>query len=207
ADAAEAAADECASRIEVYDESMGYASEYLADIADAWLEAEDRVVEVPQPPADIPVSQSFADFVSLSQGDQSEALAQSVARGRAVFTGKDASCSKCHGAKGLGDGQTNDYDDWTKDWTSRIGLKPEDTDSLIPLMARGALPPRNALPRNFTEGLFRGGDSPEDLYRRISQGIDGSPMPKATHVAGSYEKNDIWHLINFVRSLNETDSK
>ncbi|MEO1524076.1 MAG: cytochrome c [Planctomycetota bacterium] len=199
-------ADKMVEQLELYDESMEYASELLAEIADAWFEAEDDVVEVPEPPAEIPVSTSKAHYVELSQGDQAEALAKSVARGKEVFTGKVASCGKCHGEKGLGDGQTNDYDDWTKDWTLRIGLKPEDTDSLIPLMARGALPPRNALPRNFTEGIFRGGETPEDLYRRISQGIEGSPMPKATHVAGDYEKDDIWHLINFVRSLDETET-
>ncbi len=109
--------------------------------------------------------------------------------------------------QGLGNGQTTDYDDWTKDWTSRVGLKPEDRESLIPLLARGALPPRNAIPRNFAEGIFRGGSTSQDLYRRIMQGIDGTPMPAATFVEGQFEQDDVWHLINFIRSLQQSDGE
>lgn len=192
-------------KLELFDESMGYAQDHLEDIANEWLDAKDDVVEVPEPPADIPVANNFAEFQQLASGDQAEALTASIKRGRELFTGKIASCSKCHGEKGLGDGQNKDYDDWTKDWTSRVGLKPEDTESLIPLMARGAMPPRNALPRNFAEGVFRGGESAADLYRRISQGIEGSPMPGATFVPGEYEQDDIWHLINFVRSVKKPE--
>jgi mono/diheme cytochrome c family protein len=180
---------------------MEIAEDILAGVAEEWLEAEDDVLEVPEPPADIPVTNSHEEFVQMSQGDQAEALAASVKRGREVFTGKVASCSKCHGKEGKGDGQTNDYDDWTKDWTVRAGLKPDDDEALIPLIARGALPPKNARPRNFANGVFRGGESAEDLYRRISQGIEGSPMPASTFVPGKYEQEDVWHLINFIRSL------
>ena len=196
---------ELAEKLDLYDESMEIAGEILEDIAFDWLDAEEDVVEVPTPPSDIPVANNYAEFVELSKGDQAEALAASVKRGRELFTGKVASCSKCHGDKGHGDGQNKDYDDWTKDWTSRVGLKPEDTDALVPLMARGAMPPKNALPRNFAEGVFRGGESAEDLYRRIWQGIEGSPMPASTFVEGTYDQDDIWHLINFVRSINESE--
>jgi mono/diheme cytochrome c family protein len=197
---------ELAEKLELYDESMEIADDMLADIADAWLEAEDRVVKVPAPPSDIPVANSHAEFVAFLQSDRADQLNASIERGRELFTGKIASCSKCHGEKGYGDGQNKDYDDWTKDWTTRAGLKPEDTEALIPLMARGAMPPKNALPRNFTEGVFRGGESAEDLYRRISQGIEGSPMPASTFVPGEYDQEDIWHLINFVRSVQNEDS-
>lgn len=193
--------------VELFEESMEYAEDLLAEIGEAWLEAEDDVVEVPEPPADIPVADSHTEFVSLLNGDQADALAASIDRGREVFTGKVASCSKCHGEKGLGDGQKTDYDDWTKDWTTRAGLKPEDYDSLVPLIARGALPPRNALPRNFSEGIFRGGEAAEDLYRRMSQGIEGSPMPASTFVPEQYEKEDLWHVINFIRSLKPVEEE
>ncbi|MDV6028582.1 MAG: c-type cytochrome [Phycisphaera sp. RhM] len=194
-----------AERLENFDESMEIAVEMLEDIAFDWLDAEEDVVEVPEPPADIPVADDYAEFVELSKGDQAEALAASIKRGQEIFTGKVASCSKCHGEKGYGDGQNKDYDDWTKDWTTRAGLKPEDTESLIPLMARGAMPPKNALPRNFSEGVFRGGEAAEDLYRRILQGIEGTPMPASTFVPGEYEKDDIWHLINFIRSVKKPE--
>lgn len=177
------------------------ANDTASDIAAEWLDAADDTIEVPEAPKEIPVPQSREEFVKFSQGDQAAALTASVQRGKELFTGKIASCGKCHGNEGLGNGTTNDYDDWTKDWTSRAGLKPEDREKLIPLLARGALPPRNALPRNFAEGIFRGGDKPADLYRRIMAGIAGSPMPAATFVEGEFEQDDVWHIINFVRSL------
>ncbi len=186
---------------EMCEESWEIAEVYLAEIAEAWLLADDDVMEVPEPPSEIPLPKSHAEFVQMSEGDQAESLAESVRRGQSLFVGKIASCSKCHGEKGLGNGTTNDYDDWTKDWVVRAGLKPEDRESLIPLMARGALPPVNAAPRNFAEGIFRGGEKPEDLYRRIMGGIAGSPMPAATFVEGQFEQDDVWHIINFIRSL------
>tara|TARA_R110002049_G_scaffold2750_3_gene21860 strand:+ start:59217 stop:60551 length:1335 start_codon:yes stop_codon:yes gene_type:complete len=191
---------------ELYQESWEIVEDIVAGLFEDWLDAEDDVVEVPEPAADIPVADSRAEFVELSQGDQADALAASVKRGQEVFVGKIAACSKCHGEKGLGNGQTTDYDDWTKDWTSRVGLKPEDYDSLVPLIARGALPPVNAIPRNFAEGIFHGGSTAADLYRRITVGIEGSPMPAATFVEGQFEEADVWHIINFIRSLQNEDA-
>lgn len=186
---------------ERYQEDWEYAEDYVAEIGEGWLEAEDEVLEVPQPPADLPLAESYEDVQKLSTGDTAEAFAASVKRGHELFVGKLGACNKCHGDQGLGNGQTTDYDDWTKDWTTRVGLKPEDRAALVPMLARGAFEPKNALPRNFAEGIFRGGSSSEDLYRRITQGIDGTPMPAATFVEGEFEQDDVWHLINFIRSL------
>ncbi len=184
-----------------FEEQWQIANDYVAEIGEAWLDAEDDIYDVPEPPADLPVAQSREDYEKLMQSDQAESLAASVKRGQELFVGKIATCSKCHGDKGLGNGQTTDYDDWTKDWTTRVNLKPEDRDSLIPLLARGALPPLNALPRNFAQGIFHGGSASEDLYRRIAVGIEGTPMPAATFVEGQFDKDDVWDLINFIRSL------
>ena len=41
-------------------------------------------------------------------------LAQSISTGRELFYGAKANCVKCHGPTALGDGVTNDYDDWQK---------------------------------------------------------------------------------------------
>ena len=177
-----------------------------AEIATSWLEAADNVVEVPEPPADIPVANNHEEFVSMTKGPDSANLQASVDRGKELFRGKIAACSKCHGDDGLGNGQTTDYDDWTKDWTTRIGLDPSKRDALVPLLARGALPPQTIHPRNFTEGYFRGGDSAADLWIRIAQGIEGSPMPASTFVEGEFEEDDVWHLINFVRSLQTVET-
>lgn len=186
---------------ERFEEDWLYAEEDAAAIAEAWLDAEDDVVEVPDPPADIPVADSYKEFLAIREGDRGGELESSIGRGRELFVGKIATCSKCHGKQGRGDGQTADYDDWTKEWTTAIGIKPDDREALIPLLARGALPPINANPRNFQQGVFHGGATADDLYLRITQGIDGSPMPAATFVEGEFEQQDVWHLINYVRSL------
>jgi len=177
----------------------------VAEIGSEWLDAVDNVIEVPPPPADIPVANNHAEFIALAAGPNADAVSKSVERGRELFKGKVASCSKCHGEDGLGNGQTTDYDDWTKDWTVRIGLDPLKREALIPLLARGALPPLTIHPRNFSEGYFRGGDQASDLWIRVVQGIEGTPMPAATFVAGDFVQDDVWHLINFIRSLQKSE--
>ncbi len=188
-----------------FEEQWGYIEETVAGVAGAWAEANDTVVEVPEVPTEIPMANNHAEFIKLQAGDQAAALQKSIERGRELFKGKVAACSKCHGEEGKGDGQTNDYDEWTKDWTSRVNLDPTKRDQLIPLLARGALPPLNVKPRNFAEGYFRGGDSAADLWLRITQGIEGTPMPAATFVEGEFEEDDVWHLINFIRSLQTVE--
>ena len=37
------------------------------------------------------------------------------------------------------------------------------------------------VPWDLTSGLFRGGDSPVDLYRTLATGLDGTPMPAYLH--------------------------
>ncbi|MCA9131928.1 MAG: cytochrome c [Planctomycetales bacterium] len=182
---------------ETFEEQLEFAQDTVLEIADSWLEAPDLVRDVP-PPGDIPVPATIEELRTALAADGDTAIKQSVAKGKEVFQSEVAACSKCHGNEGRGDGPQQDYDDWTKEWTSRIGIEPEDTDAQVPLVARGALPPRKIVPRDFREGLFRGGSEPEHIYRRISLGIDGTPMPAAT-----LPPEDIWHLVNFVRSLAE----
>ncbi len=186
---------------ESFAEQWELVEDIVGEIGGSWLDAADEVVEVPSPPAEIPMANNHAEFVVLATGPSADAVKQSVERGRELFKGKVASCSKCHGEGGLGNGQTTDFDDWTKDWTVRVGLDPLKKETIVPLLARGALPPLTISPRNFAEGYFRGGDSAADLWLRISQGIEGTPMPAATFVPGEFEEEDIWHLINFIRSL------
>lgn len=191
-------------RKEAFEENWGYIVEAVVEVADSWFAAEDEVTDI-EDMGDIPVPESRAEFIAMSQGEQAEALAASVARGKELFLSESVGCAKCHGVGGQGDGQTTDFDDWTKDWTTNVGLDPKNNEALLPLLARGALLPQNIRPRNFSEGVFRGGSSSEDLYRRIANGIAGTPMPAATVVEGKFELQDIWHLINFIRSLDQTD--
>ena len=61
-----------------------------------------------------------------------------------------------------------------------------------------SLKPRTVVPRNLRHGVYRGGRRPLDLYYRIYAGINGAPMPAAK---GAVSPEDIWHIVNYVRSL------
>jgi mono/diheme cytochrome c family protein len=83
--------------------------EELATIVESWQSADEYVIvpEADQAPAD-------------NRSD--EELAASIAAGRELFYGKSANCFSCHGPTALGDGQQNDYDDWTKDVVGLVNL-------------------------------------------------------------------------------------
>lgn len=67
------------------------------------------------------------------------------------------------------------------------------------------LPPRNAIPRNLREGIFRGGRRPIDIFWRVSAGIPGTPMPASGPAAegapGTLTQQEIWQLVDYVQSL------
>ena len=148
---------------------LGLASETVA----LWLEADAQQTAVPPPPANW-------------------GTPESIAEGKRLFYTPLASCAKCHGDGALGDGQTTDYDEWTKE------IRPNVPHALEQFLALGALPPRNILPRNLRQGVYRGGRRPVDLYWRIKNGIAGTPMPAA---AQELTSDQIWHLVAYVRSL------
>ena len=181
-------------------EQLSNAEDLLTEIADAWTDAEDEVEEV-DAPEDVPVP----GLTPESDIDADE-LAASIAKGRELFVGSVAACSKCHGDSGKGDGkQLPDYDEWTKDWTVQINVKPDDLNAILPFMARGGMKPQPILPRNLVEGNFRGGRDPIAVYRRILDGIAGGPMPAAALANKPGEPglttDDLWHLVNYVLSL------
>lgn len=158
---------------------------FVGDVVSKWTTAAEKQTPVPARP----------DLAS------SEEINASRKRGRDLFFGSVANCVKCHGDSALGDGQTTDYDEWTKEFTEG---KPEKVDEYVRL---GMLPPRNILPRNLRLGVYRGGMRPIDLYWRVRNGIEGTPMPGATmkpegdpHAKGLTEE-DLWDLINYVQSL------
>lgn len=130
-------------------------------------------------------------------------LADSQKRGRDLFYGSVANCIKCHGDSALGDGQTTDYDDWVKDL-----FDPAKSPQLAPeFVSRGLLPPRPIRPRNLRLGVYRGGLRPLDLYWRIKNGIEGTPMPAATMKpegdpnAKGLLPADVWDIVTYVQSL------
>jgi mono/diheme cytochrome c family protein len=165
--------------------------ETLTAVADRWKAAADASIPVPEMPADID-------------------LKASIAKGRELFYGDKANCVKCHGPTALGDGQANDYDDWNKNiWKIEGKLAQRAQGDLgaperrwiaefEQVLAGDALDPRTIPPRNLRHGIYRGGRRPLDLYYRIHAGINGAPMPAAK---GTISPEDIWHIVNYVRSL------
>ncbi|HZZ81790.1 MAG TPA: c-type cytochrome, partial [Gemmataceae bacterium] len=50
-------------------------------------------------------------------------------------------------------------------------------------------------PNNFTQGVFRGGRRPIDIYNRVHSGINGSGM---ANFGSALTSDQIWDLVNFV---------
>ncbi|MGI9472318.1 MAG: cytochrome c, partial [Rubripirellula sp.] len=137
-----------------------------------------------------------------------EALNESVDRGRDIFHGKIANCVGCHGPAGNGNVPTLDYDDWTKEYSTKIGLTPSDREAMRPFREAGALRPRPIQPRNLQDGVFRGGGDAASLYQRISQGIAGTPMPAVEitdqPTGTGLSQDQAWDLIRYVQSLSKS---
>lgn len=157
----------------LYADQEAWIDGILQKVVEPWIANRNTVVSVPPPPADL--------------GSR-----QSIARGREMFFTTLTNCGKCHGDTAMGDGQTDDYDEWAKE------MEPTVPDALADYLALGALPPRKVQPRNLREGIYRGGQRPEDLFLRIKNGITGTTMPA---VAAQLSDDDIWHLVDFVRYL------
>jgi len=179
--------------------------EVLQPIVERWTTANESVIR----PAEKPAIE----------------LAQSVDKGRELFYGTRANCVKCHGPSALGDGQTTDYDDWSKpiaELARTVAATPEQIakdkemskDDKDKALARneelaealeGVLPPRPIRPRNLRLGVYRGGRRPLDLYRRFHAGIAGAPMPgvgpSAPGGQGTLSPDEIWQLVDYVMSL------
>jgi mono/diheme cytochrome c family protein len=99
----------------------------------------------------------------------------SVARGKAFF--EQMQCFQCHGTSGRGDGPSGGTmsDDWGN-----------------PIRAW-----------DFTRGYFQGGRGAAVVYRTISTGLSGSPMPS---FAEMLEPKDRWDLAHYVLSLGRGSS-
>jgi mono/diheme cytochrome c family protein len=73
----------------------------LGPIVESWHGANDQVIH-PEEAAIPPADRSAKD------------LEASITAGRDLFYGTRANCVKCHGPTALGDGQQDDYDNWSK---------------------------------------------------------------------------------------------
>jgi mono/diheme cytochrome c family protein len=95
-----------------------------------------------------------------------------VALGREAFLTKG--CSKCHGEDGRGHTPDNiGKDAW--------GYSTRAAD--------------------LTSGMLHGGQRPIDVYRRILNGINGTPMPGFSSALKS-EPETIWNLVSYVLEVS-----
>jgi mono/diheme cytochrome c family protein len=78
-------------------------------------------------------------------------------------------CASCHGPSGKGDGPEELVD-----------------EQGTPIFAR-----------DLTRAPIRGGDSPEELFKRVRSGIPGTPMPAQP----GYTDDEVWQLVHFTRFL------
>jgi mono/diheme cytochrome c family protein len=155
--------------------------------AESWLTPRRRAAElVVDPPPRPPV-------------DRPDAAAASIAKGRELYLAKDSQCVKCHGESGDGNGEEKElHDDWNK---RKKGVAPEQTAAQAD---RFKLPIQRLRPRDFRQGVFHGGPGPGDLYLRICVGIKGTPMPAAgpaPGIQGPLKPDEIWNVVDYVRSL------
>jgi cytochrome c oxidase cbb3-type subunit I/II len=104
-------------------------------------------------------------------GEPPRPSAELVKRGEQVW--QEAKCWECHGQTGRGDGEKAE------------GLK-DDLGFPIP-------------PANLTTGQFKSGPGVKDIFRTMSTGLSGTPMPS---FSDSLPEADRWALAYFVLSLS-----
>jgi cytochrome c oxidase cbb3-type subunit I/II len=95
---------------------------------------------------------------------------QLIALGKATYEG--SGCGACHGANGQGDGPSSKE------------LKDDSGNSLLPI--------------DLTLKPFKSGPEPEDLFRTISTGLNGTPMPSYGNALTEKER---WALVSYILSI------
>ncbi len=134
---------------------------------------------------------SDAKYVSFD-GVIPEATPERIAHGDALFhDAARGNCASCHGDRGRGDGPSAFALD---EHGEKVPAVKDDWGNPI-------------APRDLTRALFRGGDRPIDIYRRIYAGINGTPMPGLGEAKDAQGKpllssDDLWCLVHYVRTLS-----
>ena len=93
-----------------------------------------------------------------------------VALGKTKY--EEAGCAQCHGPDGKGDGAS--AQDLKDDWGNPIS------------------------PANLTLKPFKSGPDPEDFYRTLSTGLNGTPMPSYAEALSPSER---WGLVSYILSI------
>jgi cytochrome c oxidase cbb3-type subunit 2 len=104
-------------------------------------------------------------------GDPPTPTPELLATGKALYA--QAKCFECHGDGGKGDGP------------SATELRD---DLKFPIR-----------PADFTKGQFKGGGEVADIYRTMTTGLDGTPMPS---FADSMKDDERWAISYYVLSFS-----
>ncbi|HEY4308454.1 MAG TPA: c-type cytochrome [Pirellulales bacterium] len=101
---------------------------------------------------------------------------ESIEEGKKAFLSETAGCFKCHGPDGRAETTDN-----LKGFTDVWGFQTRAAD--------------------LTSGMFHGGNRPDDIYRRIFSGINGTPMP-AFDAKLADQPDLFWHLVHYVQFIS-----
>ena len=169
--------------------------EILSEVVGKWNIAPSDALSEPEPPA----------WFTTAPSDEERHL-EWIQKGKSHFESELTACVKCHGKTGAGDGASQDYDEWTKDWTILAGIDPKHPKEWKEMKPYGALRPVLAKPRNFHWGAFHGGKSPKEIFKRIVLGIEGTPMPPVARAENSnpgLTDQELWELVYYVMHLED----
>ena len=119
-------------------------------------------------------AEDFEEKPELVQiGTPPKASPELIAKGKKVF--EENKCWECHGKAGRGNGEKAEQDNFKDDWDHR------------------------SFPRNLTHPWeYRGGAALKDIYKSITTGLDGSPMPAFGDVTSDDER---WAMAHYVSSI------
>jgi cytochrome c oxidase cbb3-type subunit 2 len=107
----------------------------------------------------------------IQTGDPPKATPDLLARGKELYA--QAKCGQCHGNGGKGDGPS------ASELKDDLGFKIR--------------------PADFTRGQFKGGGDVRDIFRTMTTGLDGTPMPS---FADSMRDDERWAISYYVLSFS-----
>ena len=128
--------------------------------------------------------------------------AGSIERGKVLYASERAGCLKCHGNNGSGVAVSDsDYDIWNK----RVIDLQNDADQELETILKSDLPIQSSVGKRLVNAPLRGKADLLSLYRRIHQGINGSPMPAVGSVSnsdlGALSNAEVADLVAFIATL------